>query len=230
MGSTRACMLGLVVSAAVGVTAAAAAAPVAGSIAGPVTAVNGSTFTVKTPLSPTGSSNVHVGSTTVVSEQASGTRTDLVKGVCVTAIGSKSGKGEIAATRVMVTAPTKGQCSVGFGRGQRPNGGPRGGASPPRRPPTGAGGFADVGFANGAITAVKGSTYTVHGPRGPARFTLASSAQITRTVRVGPSAIKAKLCVFVRGTSADKGITVTAQDVALSKPGPGGCTPRFRRP
>jgi len=219
----------VVVAAAVGASAAAAAAPVAGSIAGPVTAVRGSTFTVKTSLSPTGSSRVQLAAATVITEQATATRTDLRKGVCATAIGSKSTKGVIAAMRVMLSTPVKGQCGFGFGRrGARP-----GGTRPPttrRRPPAGTGGFANFGLASGAITGVKGSTVTLHGRQGNSTFTLIPSAQITKTVRVTAAAIEVKLCAFVRGTSADKGVTVAAQNVALSKPGARGCTPRFRGP
>ena len=103
---------------------------------------------------------------------------------------------------------------------------PAGGSGPPK----GNGGFAGFGFATGAITEIKGSTLTLHGQRGSASVTVSAKAQLTKTVSVGASAIKVKVCAFVRGTSSDKGITVAAQDVGLSKPGPGGCTPRFRRP
>lgn len=104
-----------------------------------MTAVSGATFTLKTPLSPTGSSKVHVGSTTVITEQATGTRADLKKGVCATAIGAKNAKGVIAAMRVMLSAPIKGQRGFGLGRGTRPNGS-RPGTTTPRRPPNGRGG------------------------------------------------------------------------------------------
>ena len=59
---------------------------------------------------------------------------------------------------------------------------------------------------------------------------IAAKAQFTKTVQVGASAIKVKLCAFVRGTSADKGVTVAAQTIGLSKPGANGCNPGFRRP
>jgi hypothetical protein len=232
MARTRICVFAFVVAAAIGVGVAAAATPVAGSIAGPVTAVKGSTFTVKTTLSPTGSSRVHVAASTVITEQGAGTRADLKQGVCTTAIGSKNARGVVVAMRVMLSAPAKGQCGFGFGRRGRPNRPPNGTNRPPsgtNRPPNG-GGFANFGIASGAITAVKGTTITVHGRQGNASFTLAAKAQITKTVRVTQGAIKVKLCAFVRGTSADKGVTVAAQDVALSKPAAGGCNSRFRRP
>jgi hypothetical protein len=222
------CMAGLVV---LGAGAATAAAPVAGSVAGPVTSVSGPTFELTTSLSPTGNSTVHVGPTTVITEQSDGTRADLKKGVCATAIGPKKGKGVVAASRIMISQPVNGQCGAGFGRGGRPSGsGPRLGGTQPPRPPGGSRGFANFGFATGAITAIDGSTMMLRGRQGTTSFTVSAKAQVTKTVRLTASAIKLKLCAFVRGTSIDRGVTVTAQDVGLSKPGSTGCTPRFRRP
>src|SRR5262249_42126151 len=56
---------------------AAAASPVSGSIAGPVTSVNGDTFTLTSSLSPTGKATVKVTPATVVTEQAAGFKDDL---------------------------------------------------------------------------------------------------------------------------------------------------------
>jgi hypothetical protein len=56
--------------------------------------------------------------------------------------------------------------------------------------------------------------------------TLSSKTAYTKTVTVGASAIKAKLCAFVRGTSTDKGVTISAQNVSLSKPVSGKCIAR----
>jgi hypothetical protein len=214
-----------VAGAALSATAVAgAAAPVQGSIAGPITATKGKTFTVKTALSPTGSSKVTVGTKTTITEQVAGKQADLRTGVCVMATGSKKGS-VVAATRITVSQAVKGKCGGGFGRGTRPGSGARpGGRS---RPP----GFtppANFGFAFGAIAAVKGTTLTVHSQqRGNTSVTVSAKTQIDRTAQVGSKAIAVKLCAFVRGTSSDKGVTVQAQNVALSKPGPNGCNSRF---
>ena len=46
--------------------------------------------------------------------------------------------------------------------------------------------------------------------------------------QVGASGIAVKDCAFVRGTSSDKGVTVTAQNVSLTKPTSAGCQFGFR--
>jgi len=217
----------LLVAAAAGLAAAtsAAAAPVQGSISGPVTTVKGSTFTVKTTLSPTGSSKVTVSSKATVIEQQAGTQADLKKGMCVTAMGTKT-KSTVAAQRVSLRPAVKGSCSTGFRRG--------GGSGSGTRPPGSGGGSgfsppANFGFAFGQITGVKGSTLTVKGFNGTTTVTVSGKTAITKTVEVGPSAIAVKMCAFVNGTSTNKGVTVTASNVSLSKPVSGSCTFGFRR-
>ncbi len=231
---SRTCALALTV---VGVAllaagAASAAAPVQGSIVGPITSVKGKTFTVKTSLSPTGASKVTVGSKTTITEQQAGNLADLRTGVCVMATGTKKGS-VVTASRIALSPVVKGKCNGGFGGGGRPRGsyrpgagaggGPGGGSRPPgfTRP-------ANFGFAFGAISAVKGSTLTVHSNQtGTTTVKVSSKTTITRTATVGSNAIAVKLCAFVRGTSSDKGVTVAAQNVSLSKPGATGCTNRF---
>jgi len=216
-----------------------------GSVSGPVTVVKGATFEITTSLSPTGTSNVAVGSATAITEQAAGTLADLKTGTCVMAVGQNS-KGTVTASRITITQPVNGQCGTGFaGRGgTRPGGLPpgagsqryrRNGSQPPsgsgsQRPPGGFGGSANFGFAFGTISAVKGSTLTVKSTRGSTTVTVPAGTQIEKTVRVGMSAIAVGMCAFVRGTSGDKGVTVQAQGVSLTKPSAAGCTFGFRRP
>ena len=228
----------LLVAAAAALAAAtsAAAAPVQGSISGPVTTVKGSTFTVKTTLSPTGSSKVTVGSKATVIEQQAGTTADLKKGMCVTAMGTKT-KSTVAAQRVSLRPAVKGSCSTGFRRGGGSGGPPGGGTRPPGSGGGSGGGGggsgfsppANFGFAFGQITGVKGSTLTVKGFNGTTTVTVSGKTAITKTVEVGPSAIAVKMCAFVNGTSTNKGVTVTASNVSLSKPVSGSCTFGFRR-
>ena len=212
----------------------AAAAPVQGSISGPVTTVKGSTFTVKTTLSPTGSSKVTVGSKATVIEQQAGTQADLRKGMCVTAMGTKT-KSTVAAQRVSLRPAVKGSCSTGFRRGGGSGTRPPGSGTRPPGSGGGSGGGsgfsppANFGFAFGQITGVKGSTLTVKGFNGTTTVTVSGKTAITKTVEVGPSAIAVKMCAFVNGTSTNKGVTVTASNVSLSKPVSGSCTFGFRR-
>jgi hypothetical protein len=221
---------------------AAAAAPVAGSVSGPVISVKGSTFTLTTTLSPTGKSTVSVSKTTVITTQETLARSALATGACVMATGQKNAKGVVAATRITLSAPVKGQCTAGFGRGSRPRGAgtgpPGGGTRPPGtgsgRPGGGFGNFANFGFATGKVSALKGSTLTVKGKLGSksvtTTVTVSAKTQIEKTVRVGVSAISAKSCAFVRGTSGDKGVKVDAQDISLSKATSSGCRFGFRGP
>jgi Domain of unknown function (DUF5666) len=224
-----ACACAVLVAAAVCTGLAAAATPVSGSVDGPVTAVKGSTFKLKTSLSPTGSSTVSVVSATVITEQAVAPHSALRKGACVMAVGKKNAKGVVTASRVTVSAAVKGSCTSGFTRRGGTGGGPpQGGGG--QRPPGGFTGSANFGFAFGQVTKTKGSTLTVKGFRGTTTVTVPAKTQVLETKRVGPSAIEVKMCAFVRGTSTDKGVKVKAQNVSLSKPTKTGCTSGFRRP
>jgi len=222
-------------------SAASAAAPVTGSISGPVTSVKGSTFTMTTSLSPTGKSTVTVGKSTTITTEETLTSSALETGLCAMATGQKNSKGVVAAQRISISTPVKGKCTTGFARrGQRPGGGngaPPGGTGGQRPPGGGNGGFgnfANFGFAFGTIASAKGDTLSVKGTfNGKAvttTVTVSSKTQISKTVDVGASAIAVKDCVFVRGTSADKGVTVTAQSISLSKPTSTGCRFGFRGP
>ncbi len=227
---------------AIGTSVALAASPIQGSVVGPVVSVKGKTFTLTTPANlnvPKNRSTVTVVSATVITEQKAATRKSLKKGLCVSAMGTRNGKGVVAAQRVTLTRPVKGACDTGFGRGgRRPGGG--GSGTPPvgggQRPPGGGGAFggsANFGFAFGTITAVKGSTLEVKGTRGgtttKTTVTVSAKTRVDQTLRVAASAIKVKLCAFVRGTSADRGVTVKAQSIAISTPAANGCTSGFRQ-
>lgn len=201
---------------------ASAASPVQGSVFGPIVSVKGTTFTLTTSLSPSGRSTVSTGSASIT-EQATAGRSSLKVGTCVMATGTRSSSGVVAASRLTITTcgtPRFRGNGLRRGTGQRPPGGvtPRG----------------NFGFAVGSITKLSGSTLTVKGAFGGTSRTttvsLSSQTAILHTVEVGVSAIKLKMCAFVRGTSADKGITVKAANIALSAETNGTCTNGFRRP
>jgi hypothetical protein len=225
-------VLGAAAVATVAAGAAQAAAPVQGSVVGPVVAVKGKTFTITTPASlnvPKNRSTVTVVSSTMITEQKTASRSSLQKGLCASAFGTRNAKGVVAAQRITLASPVKGSCT---GNRTRPGGTgspPSGGRRPPGGGSGGFGGNANFGFAVGTISAVKGSTLTVKGPRGTTSVTVSAKTQVDRTARVSSSAIKLKLCAFVRGTSTDKGATVKAQSIALSTPTANGCTNGFRR-
>lgn len=219
------------------VPAATAATPVQGSVFGPIVSVQGTTFTITTSLSPSGKSLVSVGSARIT-EQGTAPRSSLKVGACVGATGTRNSKGVVAAQRISISAPVKGQCAGGFSRrgGGPPRTGtvPRTGTTP--RPPGGFGGNRNFGFAFGTVTKVSGSTLAVKGVSfGSSKpttttVTVSSKTSLDQTLTVKASAIKVKKCAFVRGTSADKGVTVKATDIALSPETNGTCTAGFRRP
>ena len=217
--------------------AGAAASPVTGSISGPVVSVKGSAFTITSSLSPTGKSTVSVGKSTTITAQETLTQSALKTGLCAMANGQKNSKGVVAAQRISLSTPVKGRCTFGgFRRGG--TGGPPGGTGG-QRPPGGGGGGGfgnnpNFGFAFGTISSVKGDTLSVKGTfNGKAvttTVTVSSKTQISKTANVGISAIAVKDCAFVRGTSSDKGVTVSAEDVSITKPTSAGCQFGFRGP
>jgi len=221
---------------------AAAATPVQGSVFGPIVSAQGTTFTLTTSLSPSGKSTVTVGKATIT-EQGTAPKSSLKVGACVSATGTRDSKGVVAATRITISAPVKGQCGAGFaGSGSGP---PRTGIGPPRTgtvpktgtpPPGGFGGNGNFGFAFGSVTKVSGSTLTVKGrsfqstKATTTTVTVSAKTSLDQTLKVKASAIKVKMCAFVRGASADKGITVKATNIALTPETNGKCASGFRRP
>ena len=245
-------LLSLAAGAAAGLVAAsaAAAAPVSGSVFGPIVSVAGDSFKLTTPLSPSGSSIVSIGSATTITEQVAATRSSVQVGKCVTAIGTRSGSA-VSAFRITMSQPTSGKCTGGFpGRGGRgggpgarpPGAGPigGGGANAPnlQRPPGGfrGGGFANgnFGFASGGVTAVDGNSITVqrkqNGTTTKSTVTITKQTFFTEIDRVSSGSVKTKLCAFVYGTSSDRGKTVQAQTISLTQPSANGCTGGVRRP
>ena len=202
-----------------------------GSVSGPIVSVKGTTFTVKTSMSPTGKSTVSIGSATIT-EETTVPRSSLKVGACVTATGTRNNKGIVAATRITISAPVNGKCSGGFGgRGGAPGrtGPPPGGqGGSGQRPPGGFGGNGNFGIAFGSVTKMTGSTLTVKGSFGQTSRTttvaLSSKTSLLRTIGAKASAIKVNLCAFVRGTSSDKGVTVKATNISLAPQTNGACT------
>jgi hypothetical protein len=196
---------------------AAAASSVSGSVVGAVTSVAGSTFTIESQSTGTGSSKVELSAKTAITKQAAGTLANLKKGECVRASGTASGTA-LGATQIVITGATASQCDAGFGRANAPE--QAAGAAR-------TGGFTPSGgFAAGTISAVEGSKLTVTGRFGTKSVLLSAKTAVLKTVAVTASAIVAKECAFVRGTSSDGGITVDATDVSLSAPTKDGCSVR----
>lgn len=211
---------------------ALAASPVTGFISGQVVSSSGSSFVVRNSFGVSGDSTVKLGSSTSIVEQVTASRSDLKAGVCVVANGQRASSGAVDATRLTISAPVKGTCSNGFpgrGHGRGPGGarpagnGPGGsgtgtiGSSANGPPPTFSR-FGNFGFAAGTVTAVSGTTLTLHGTGGSSTVDLASSTELSQTKAVTAAAIKASRCARVTGTSSDNGLTVSATSVQLSQP------------
>jgi Domain of unknown function (DUF5666) len=205
-----------------------------GSVSGPITSVNGTTFTLKTQQTSTGKSTVAVGSAKVTRE-IKALRSSLKVGACVLANGTRNSKGVVAADRITISAPVKGKCGGGFTvrNGQRGAGTPPASQGGGGQQPPGAGGLGgngNFGFAAGTVTKVSGDTITVKSSFGQTNrttvVTVSSKTALQRTIGANASAIRVGLCAFVQGTSGDKGVTVKATSIALTPETNGTC--RFR--
>jgi hypothetical protein len=218
-GSSMTAMLGAaLVAGLVGASAVTAATGVQGSVVGSITNVKPSVFTLRTTLSPTGSSKITMTAKTTITAQASGQAGDAKKGMCVRALGTSKGTA-IVATQLTISPSSGGTCNLSRGSGALLRTGNQGGNGGFTRP-------ANSGFANGEISAITGATLTVKGPRGTTLVTMSATTKISKTVSAKASAIKVKLCALVSGTSTDNGVSVTAQDVRLTQPVQGSCNPR----
>ncbi|GGI40488.1 hypothetical protein GCM10010988_29330 [Cnuibacter physcomitrellae] len=101
-----------------------------GFVSGLVTAVSGTTITVDAAdmSGTTSPTDVTVGEGTAYTVTRAADASALVVGQCVTAQGESDSSGAVAATSLLVSEPTDGSCTMGFGAG-RP-GGPGGGSAP----------------------------------------------------------------------------------------------------
>lgn len=236
--SRRLSVAGLVTAAAA-LTAgvAVAATPVSGFVVGQIQSVSGKTFVLEDSDGSVSASKVLLTKSTDVTEQLTATRSQLGKGECVTAMGTKASDGTVEAMRLTISSAVKGSCSTGFfGHGSRPAGAPSGrpsGGTPPAG--VSGGGFSgfgngNFGFASGKVTKLSGSTVTLKSSSGTSKASVSSSTQLTRIVTVADSKIDKGQCARVSGTSSNSGATVNATSVSLSQPTSSGCSGGFRRP
>ena len=205
----------------------------------------------------TGQTTVTYTGATMFSQTQTVSRSALAVGLCAVAVGGTrpagstgstpaapsspaappTGPVSFTATTIMISQPVNGSCATaGFGgTGTRPSGSPR--TFPSRTFPSGSrapgAGFGAGERAAGKITAVNGSTLTVQADRrsGAAvndTVTVAATTTLTETVRATSSALKVGQCVTAIGSTNSAG-AVAATRIAISNPGPNGCTQRFGR-
>jgi hypothetical protein len=182
---------------------------------------------------------------TAFTRTQSASPSSITVGSCITAVEASSGSGggapasgpvTVTAESVTVSQPENGSCTGGFG-GPNGTGAPSGQPSRSGRPtptgtnPPGGGGFGRR--VSGSVTAVSGSTVSVKATRGGTTVTdtvtLTGSTTVTQTVAADATALKVGECVSAFGPANDTG-AVAATRIAISEPGPNGCTTGFGRP
>ena len=164
-------------------------------VSGQVAAVNGSSLEVQDPT--TGQTTVNLNGTTVITQTVKVDASALAVGQCVTASGTKTSAGPVAATTVTINTLGSGTCAGGpggFGGGAGGAGGFPGGFGG-RRSDTGGSTtrttlsaaqraqrqaqLANVGVSDGKVTSINGTTVDVAVPPPP------STTSTTNTTRPG---------------------------------------------
>jgi Domain of unknown function (DUF5666) len=170
-------------------TSAAPSAPPPG-VGGQVTAVSGTTITVKTPQGTAAIATTS--STTFQIDGKSGSLSGIKVGMFVRAEGAKAADGSFTATRVVASSAA-----------------PQGGR-PPKGPPPGVG---------GQVTAVSGTTITVKTPQGTTAIATTSSTTFQIDGKSGSlSGIKVGMFVHAEGSKAADGAFTATRVVANSTP------------
>ncbi len=131
---------------------------------GMIATVSGTTLEVQNP--ETGQTTVNLSSKTIITATVSVNESNVTKGVCISATGTKGSGGSVKASNVAIFSATKGECARGFGAGG--GGGfrfPRGGTSGTRttgtRPATTFKRPANFATASGKVTSKSGSKIDV---------------------------------------------------------------------
>lgn len=207
-------------------------------------AISGNTIEVQDPS--TGQVSVTYSTSTKFTQSKKETVATLAAGDCITAVGAPPASGSASAsapaaqpttftaTSITVVASTNGSCTGGgFGGGARPSGSAR-----PSGAPSGSGSGAARGgfgtFASGKIQSVSGATIVLQVTNRSTNavtqdtITTTSATTVTTTAPATAAALKVGECVTATGPTNDTG-AVTASRIALSTPGPNGCTAGFGR-
>jgi hypothetical protein len=207
-------------------------------------AITGNTIEVQNPS--TGQVSVTFSATTRFTQAKKVNVASIVAGDCVTAsavaaAGSSASSApatqptSFTATTITVSTPVNGSCTLGGFGGGRPSGAPTG-ARPSGAPSGGTGaGRARFGtFASGKVLSVAGGTLTVQGTNRSTgtstTYTISTTGAttVTTTAATTSAALKVGECVSANGPADSTG-TVAATRIALSTPGPNGCTTGFGR-
>jgi hypothetical protein len=209
---------------------------------GMIASVSGNVLEVQSPQS--GQTTVNVSSKTAITATVSVSESDVAKGTCISATGTKGSGGAVDATAVSLFAATKGECTRGFGAGGvgRPGGGTfrfRGGTPPggtsgtrPRttfkRPANFASAMGKVTSKSGTKIGVEAVTVTfakgkVTTKTGPKTVDVSKSTKYTKTERSTTSALKVGECVTATGSTNNIG-AVSATTLIVTPATSSGCS------
>jgi hypothetical protein len=228
-------------------TAAGAATGAGNGASGQIAAITGKTLQVQNQTD--GQVAVTYTAKTTITAQVAAALEDVKVGSCVTVMpaqssgsSSSSTSTTVSAGTVRITTAVNGECTGALGAAPR-GGGNRPGGAPSGQPtdlpsgmPNGAAGGRGGFGADGKVTAVSASGFTV-ASTAPGS-TSASTTSITVTVNGSTtytttkasdaSAIKIGQCVTASGSSDDTG-TVSATRLTVSAPVDGTCNTGFGR-
>lgn len=206
---------------------------------GTAAAISGTSIEVQNPQN--GQVTVNFSGSTTFTNTTTATLADVTFGSCVVVTATSGGNmpATLTARSVAVTPSSANGCNIGGafgggGNGGRPSGAPR----PTNRPrPSGAPGPGAAGGRSfGSVSAVSATGFTVHntnpraGQSADTTVIVNSSTTYTKTAGATSSALAVGECVTAIGPADDTG-AITARTIAISKPGPNGCTAgagRFR--
>ena len=198
--------------------------------AGQLVQIKGQTLIVSNAQ---GDTTVAYTSSTPITQTSTATFADITSGECISATGTKDTSGAITASNVTVRNATNGSCTAAgvFGPGGPGGGAGNGGATrtpnPNRTPNPSFSPPANLGRANGLVTAVNGTSVTVQetgatGTTSSTTITVPTTVQVSRIDTVDSSALQTGECLTALGQKDSSG-TVQARTLTIVPAGPNGC-------
>ena len=204
---------------------------------GKIASVTGDILEVQSAES--GQTTVNLSSKTVITATVSVSESDVVKGTCISATGTKGTGGIVDATTIALFAATKGECTRGFGAGGG-GGGFRfpGGTVPRRTTGTRPRTFtrpANFASASGKVTSKSGSKINVEAvtvsfsngkattKTGPKTVNVSKSTKFTKSERVAAGTLKVGECATATGSTNNIG-AVSATTLIVTQPTSSGCS------
>jgi hypothetical protein len=205
---------------------------------GTIASVSGDVLEVQNTES--GQTTVNVTSKTVITATVSVSESDIAKGTCISATGTKGSGGSVDATTVALFAATKGQCTRGFGAGGAGGGfrftrGTVPGRTTGTRPGTTFKRPANFASASGKVTSKSGTKINVEAvtvtfskgkattKTGPKTVNVSKSTKYTKTERVTTGSLKVGECVTATGSTNNIG-AVSATNLIVTPATSSGCS------